>query len=94
MIRINHFLKGNLLNKDAHRKSAEIDPRIDMAYFQTNPLTRYRERPASNDERKAYGFGDSPTAITEVSLINYGGLCAIHRLTWDPAKGKRPTTTL
>ena len=86
------LLSGKIVDEDAHAKSARTDPQIDREYFMNNPGEVFRLREASQLEKRAYGLEGSPTAITEVKLETDGVLFRTRRLTWDPARGKRPPT--
>lgn len=89
----NILLSGNIVDAVAHVESSRIDPQIDRGFFMNHPEKVFYKRDASHLEKQAYGLVGSKTAITEVKLESDGKVFWTRRLTWDPAKGKRPTTT-
>lgn len=91
-ITVNMNLAGTIVDAEAHQLSGVVDVAIDRLILAENPGTERYCRPATELERVAYGMGDSPTAITDVTEVVVHGQVAIHRLTWDPAQGKRPRT--
>ena len=86
-------LSDTIRNRDAHHKSNLVDVERDRKTLEANGFQDFI-REASQLERKAYALGSSPTAITEVALVEVDGNVCLHRLTWDPEKGKRPRTTV
>ena len=93
-LHVNFHLSDTTRDRDAHIQSARIDVAQDRRAFLAMPEIKNFVRMASHLERLAYGLGDSPTAITEVSLVEVNGRLGIHRLSWDPAKRKRPKTSI
>ena len=83
-------LSDTIEDPAAHHESNVVDIRRDRKTLDSNGGQGF-VREASRLERQAYDLGDSPTAITEVSLVEVDGQVGLHRLTWDPAKGRRPT---
>ena len=93
-VKVNMNLAGTIVDEEAHKLSAIIDADSDRQRIADNPGTQGYRRPASELERVACGLGDSPTAITDVTVVIFEGHVATHRLTWDPAKRERPQTVV
>lgn len=95
MSNVTIHISNTIHDHEAHRMSLQTDPVKDREKFANSPGMLQFVRPASLYEKMAYGLKGSNTAITEVSLVQRSpGVVGTARLTWDPAKGKRPSSEM